>query len=491
MIGALSVVRAADAQRGAETTMTVRVHGTVFDSITRTPLAGARVAFVPAGALGTTPLATTTVANGTFDIALASGRWVAAIEHPRFDSLGVDLPVRRVDVPRAPQFTLALATPSAGTLMRALCGPQEHAGDVAMVGMVRPVASASGIDSAEVLVQWVDLTLTGGAFKRSIATRAARTNRDGWYVLCDVPAGAEVMAWAERGSATTGAVVTRISGAPTRFDLAIDASARDDATSHDQPRDSGGVRADDSRRPPLRSGNARYRIVVRSLSGRPVPNARARTLGHGFVLTDARGSAVLDSLPGGSQTLEVFAVGYVPERRVVEVGGEGAPPDTIVLAGLESVLDTIRVTVGRGANGFDARRTGKVGQFITAADIERENAPSTALLLRTRDNVRITYDRRGNAALLTGVAGDRFCQPMLIVDGFPRSLWGVPVARGIPSVNWVVHPEELGGVEIYNNSAEIPPQFKIWEDPKHRCGAIVFWTRESLGLPKAPPTVKP
>jgi hypothetical protein len=471
--------------------MAVRVQGTVFDSLTHTPLAGARVAFVPAGALGTTPLATTTAANGAFDMSLASGQWVAAIEHPRFDSLGVDLPARRIDVPHARQFTLALATPSTGTLMRAMCGSQERVGDVAMVGMVRPVAAASGIDSAEVVVQWVDLTLTHGAFKRSMATRAARTDRNGWYVLCGVPAGAEVMVWAERGSATTGAVVTRIGRAPARFDLALDASARADGPSRDQARDSPGVGADAARRPPLRSGTARYRIVVRSLSGQPVPNARARTLGHGFVLTDARGSAVLDSLPGGSQTLEVLAVGYVPERRVVEVGGEGAPPDTVVLAGLESVLDTIRVTAGRGANGFDARRLGKAGQFITAADIERENPPSTALLLRARDNVRITYDRRGNAALLTGVAGDRFCQPMFIVDGFPRRLALVPAARGIPGVNWIVHPDELGGVEIYNNSAEIPPQFKIWEDPKSRCGAIVFWTREALGLPKAPKSGSP
>jgi hypothetical protein len=53
--------------------------------------------------------------------------------------------------------------------------------------------------------------------------------------------------------------------------------------------------------------------------------------------------------------------------------------------------------------------------------------------------------------------------------------------------------EEIGGVEIYNSSASIPPQFKVWEDqdPRRRCGAIVFWTREKLGLPKAPKTGSP
>jgi hypothetical protein len=41
-----------------------------------------------------------------------------------------------------------------------------------------------------------------------------------------------------------------------------------------------------------------------------------------------------------------------------------------------------------------------------------------------------------------------------------------------------------GGVEIYTNPAKIPPQFMLWGPS---CGAILFWTREKLGFPKAPP----
>jgi hypothetical protein len=238
----------------------------------------------------------------------------------------------------------------------------------------------------------------------------------------------------------------------------------------------------------VRNGTARYRAVVRDVNGRPVPNARAQITGHRFVLTDLQGSVVIDSLRRGPQNLEVLAVGYVPERRVVQVGVDNAPADTIVLVALESVLDTVRVIAGRGGTGFDARRRGGVGQFITAADVERENPRNTASLLRTRDNVRLAYDRVGNASIALALgASDKGCRPLTLLDGFPMA--PVPTVRGVPSVNWAVLPEEIGGVEIYNNPAQVPPQFAIWGN--RTCGAIVFWTREKLGLPKAPRTNPP
>jgi hypothetical protein len=507
----LFAVRAAWAQQPSAEAPTT-VHGTVFDSLTHTPLAGARVAFVPAASLGTAPLATTTAANGTFEIGLASGRWLAAIEHPRFDSLGVDLPPRSVDVPRAKRFALVLTTPSVATITRAFCGPQQHASDVALVGMVRAGTAAPGLDSVEVLVQWVDLTLGRRGFARTLDTRSAHSDRNGWYVVCGVPAGAEVVAWAERRGATTGTIAISLPRTPARLDLVLDTTARAGASSSDlvrdsvaardsaAPRDSSRGRANDARRPPMLNGAARYRAIVRDLSGHPIPNARARTLGHRYVLSDERGAVMLDSLPGGSQTLEVLAVGYAPERRVVAASTDNTPLDTVVLASLKSVLDTVRVTVGRDATGFEARRRGRAGQFITAADIVRENPNTTSSLLRTRDGVHLVYDRRGDASIRVSVAGDTACKPHIFVDGFPTGSGksndtepAVPHMTGMPAVNWLVHPDEIGGVEIYTSPAQIPPEFAIWIKPPvtEACGAILFWTREKLGLPKAPPTDPP
>jgi hypothetical protein len=491
--GAVVLACAAAAQQPVVDAPTV-VHGTVFDSLTRTPLSGARVSFVPAAALGTPPLAITTDANGSFEIALASGRWLAAIEYPLFDALGVDLPARPVDVPRAKEFALTLVTPSPETVTRAFCGPRPHASDVAVVGMVRAGKAAAGLDSVEVLVQWVTLTLGRNGYARTVETRSARTSRDGWYVLCGVPAGADVVAWAERRGATTGTIETTLPRAPSRLDLVLDTTVRAASASIEAAADSvvgrnstaarntAGARANDARRPPMPNGTARYRAMVRDVAGHPVPNARARTLGHGYVLSDERGAVLLDSLPGGSQTLEVLAVGFAPDRRVVEASTGNTAVDTVVLASLKSLLDTIRVTAGRDEVGFEARRRGQVGQFITAADILRENPRTTSSLLRTREGVRLDYDRDGNAHIMTSVAG-RPCRPLVLIDGFPAA--PVPTVKGVPDVNWAFLPPEIGGVEIYTNPAQIPAKFAIWGD--RSCGAIMFWTREKLGLPKALP----
>lgn len=244
----------------------------------------------------------------------------------------------------------------------------------------------------------------------------------------------------------------------------------------------------------VRSGTAQYRAVVRDWSGRPVPNARARMLGHRYALTDEGGSVVLDSLPTGSQTLEVLALGYFPDRRLVEVRSDRAPADTIILTLLQSALDTVRVTSGRGVSGFDARRRGKVGQFITAADIERENPKNTTSLLRTRDGLRYTMDGVGNPFIAMIAGPGRTCQPKIFLDGFPLPP-PPPSIRGVASLNRALYPEDIGGVEIYNSPAIVPAQFvdpeQLTRSGIRICGAIVFWTREKLGMQRVPRTGPP
>jgi hypothetical protein len=48
-------------------------------------------------------------------------------------------------------------------------------------------------------------------------------------------------------------------------------------------------------------------------------------------------------------------------------------------------------------------------------------------------------------------------------------------------MDWLVHPDEIGGVEIYTNSAKIPSELARWG---RACATIAFWTRQALGLPK-------
>lgn len=180
----------------------------------------------------------------------------------------------------------------------------------------------------------------------------------------------------------------------------------------------------------------------------------------------------------------MIAIGFLPERRVVNVRLGDAPPDTVVLVSLKSVLDTIRVTAGQDETGFDRRRASKLGQFITAADVEKENPVNTTNLLRTRDGMRLQFDMNGNIHLITTAAPDT-CTPTILVDGFPANKIAVAKAKGHADLDWAVHPDEIGGVEIYNNPGLIPIEFQRWMPQPNNCGAIAIWTRERLNLPKA------
>ena len=232
----------------------------------------------------------------------------------------------------------------------------------------------------------------------------------------------------------------------------------------------------------------RHRTVVVDLAGRPVPNARVRLANGRVVLTDARGTALIDSLSLGKQVLDISAIGYTPEQRILDVraGAGSIPTDTVVLERLES-LDTARIVIA-GAVGFDARRNGPIGQFITAADIEREQPRNTIALLRPREGMKFTIDRGGNPSIeMNGGDKGRTCKPMVLIDGFPPPPTNTTIT-GLGYLNRVMHLDEIGGVELYTNPATIPPQFAIRGN--RACGAMVFWTRAKLNLPPASPSLQ-
>jgi hypothetical protein len=222
-------------------------------------------------------------------------------------------------------------------------------------------------------------------------------------------------------------------------------------------------------------------VFVRDMRGRPVTNARVRILGRSTARSDASGAVTFDSIAGGTQTLEVLSIGYQPERRTVDVAVRGEPTDTVVLASLSSVLDTVRITASRDPTGFELRRATRKGQFITAADVVSEDPVNTTHLLRTRPGLRYTFDRNG-FGFIEVTTLDRRCLPLILVDGFPPG--AAPAAPGQAVLDWIMHPDEIGGVEIYTSPGQVPAEFaRFAAGPP--CAAIVFWTRERLGLPKA------
>ena len=201
------------------------------------------------------------------------------------------------------------------------------------------------------------------------------------------------------------------------------------------------------------------------------------------VKTNDSGVFVLDSVAQGTQTLEVRALGYVPESRVVNVTA-GAPPDTIRMTSLKAMLDTIRVTAQRvydaDVSGFQERRLLGMGRYIGREEVERRNPYEFTNLLYGHPGVRVTFSQGRVSIAMRGVQG--LCTPAIFLDGYEQ------LVDDASDLNFMVQPEEIQGVEVYNSAPSTPAQF--WGRGGTGCRSIVVWTREVVrthGLLRTPP----
>jgi hypothetical protein len=274
----------------------------------------------------------------------------------------------------------------------------------------------------------------------------------------------------------------------------------------------------------------RLRAHVTDASGKPIAGARARVLGHRFAIGDDNGFVVLDSLPGGSQTLEVRALGFVPLTKAVHLSAASAVPDTIALTSVKALLDTVRITTGRlyaaDGNGFESRRKSGIGAYITRLEIDRLKPPSFVSLMLARPAFNIRNDPNGDQHIEMKAPWGGSCSPAVWIDGelivtpagpTAGAYMSAPLAKGggtagadaqgnavnpsggssiapsttprepvgILELNWLVRPEEIEGVELYRRPMEIPARFTT--GGFQGCGAIVIWTRWRLSLSQGPP----
>jgi hypothetical protein len=202
------------------------------------------------------------------------------------------------------------------------------------------------------------------------------------------------------------------------------------------------------------------------------------------VVTDARGRFRIRDVMSGTYLLVVRHIGFRPVAQLAGVVEGDTLRLSIQIEAANPSLDTVRINATYDPAGFAWRRALGVGQFITAADIDRENPRTTTSLIRTRDAMRYTLDKGGHPFVAMSAGPKRICTPFVLLDGFPIPAGSTPSVAGLPTLDWALHPPEIGGVEIYVNPSQVPAQFATFKartDPN--CGVIVFWTRERLGIP--------
>jgi len=291
---------------------TVTVRGTVFDSITRRPIRDANVQLLGAdSALSSVHFATTSDSSGAFLVSgVQAGRYVMAFFTPALDTLGLEVKDRVVEIGPGKSF-VALATPSPATVIAGLCGVDSAGASVAtrtglLIGHVRDARSESAVENGTVNVTWPAADATTGSLRVVDRQGVAHTRTGGWFALCGVPREVALTVRAGRGADSSGAIEVSIPSTGLRhltLSLASQASRR---------------------------GRVVGRVIAEAQ--RPVVSARVGlTNGDREVLTSDAGTFALDSVPSGTQSLSIRAIGYAQQTVLIQVDDDATVHSEITL----------------------------------------------------------------------------------------------------------------------------------------------------------------
>lgn len=476
-------------QPTAATAVRSAVTGVVYDSVAGRPLAGASVQLTGlADSVAGRSSSAVTDREGRFAFReLAPGRYAAGFYHDILDSMGIEGVPVVVDVGRADR-ELHLATPSSRTMIRTLCGPAAVGDSVGLLlGHVLETSSGGPLPGAVVTVEWGETLIQRGQVGLRNVSSSATAIGPGWFAVCDVPAAVELTVSASNGADSSGFVNLEVPNAGVRqatFYVGgarrVPAMAIDTLTPVDTAVTVLGVEM-------VWRGDALLAGSVLDENGRPVAGARVLVRGtNRSAVTNDRGYFGIDSLPGGTHTVEAKALGYLPAATTVHLATERPAQAEIFIGDRAVTLETVRVQAtlvfSRNLARFQTNRDRNPGGvFVGPREIERFRGMRFSNLVQNIPGVRLSY--QGGFSVLMDFTGTDdgqsrgLCVPQIYMDG-RRSFYTAAEIEGL------YRADELAGVEVYVRAAQRPAEF---QDASSNCGAIVVWTRPELRRPGTPP----
>lgn len=468
-----SVAALAPAPLGAQQgqpTVRARISGVVFDSLASRPLAGALVQLVPAQE-ATRAWSAHTGANGAFSFdSVEAGTYLLGFYHALLDSLGVTPPLSRIEVRAGRDVRVPLAIPSGPTLRVAFCGRRALTDTLGLlIGYVRSATDGMPRARSSVRVQWSELVIGADGIRRMTPMVGGETSEQGGVAVCGLPVGGSVLVRAWNGSDSSGFAELEVPSTgllrrdlfvgPVRTEMVRDPIA--DSTGADS---SGAVST-------VWRGSAMVRGVVRRPDGAALAGARLTVFGTGIEdTTTSLGTYGMRSLPPGTHTLEVRALGHLPIRRPVDIMEGGETVVDLRLDALGVVLDTIRVRAravyeSRERREIEQRRRQGFGTFMDEEFIEKRQPFYVADLFRMTPGVRLVRGTFGERILMRGMGFSEFCYPTVYVDG-------MRVMNIDGDLDAVVNVSSIRFVEVYPRAGMVPAQFQAFEG----CGSVVIWT---------------
>lgn len=457
------------------------IRGTVFDSLlSQRRLAGAEV-FLE----GLDRRAYTDSLGAFVFEALPQGPYRIGFGHESLDSLGAT-GVRWMVQLGPEDAVVELATPAERSLLERRCRASLPDELGVVTGVVEDADRRARAAGARVELEWTTTTLSSSAGLRvasEVERRSAITDDAGVFVLCGVPIGTPLLMRVEAGSRGGAALVLDLG--ERRFAVQRVVIGRT---------------PEGSKALPLTG-------VVRRPDGVLVAEASVELLGLAHsARTDSDGRFVLPLARPGTVTVEVRAIGFEPQRRIVGVSADGAAPLTVTLRPVAQQLAELTATAD--AVGFLRRRgSHPYGTFLTRDDIARLNPERTEDALRLATGANFPAGR--GVPQMELLPGGR-CVPTVFVDGRPvdevvigsgdvqlpssPALGLEALARpssedpGKPGYRYPlrVAPEDVYGIEVYDRRARVPPELagRVFMDADRflrtvHCGVFI-WTRAAM-----------
>ena len=418
------------------------VRGVVYDSVARRPLSGAVVQLVLASDPARSISSVETNVRGEFVIgALVAGKYIIGFQHAALDTLALLSPMQLVEVTPGGRREVSLAVPSPRTIVTAVCHSPPDDSSGLVIGMLRDARTGLPLDTGYALARWSELIIEKGGLSQFEDHTQSIVNKDGWFVLCNVPGMDDLLLTGGIGSDSSGfqAVPVPSSGL-VRRDIFL-------------------------------GGRATVRGTVRSERNQPIQNARVSFFGHGApIRVDSTGAFVIYDAPAGSQTFEARAIGYAAQQVPMQLRAGADSTVPITLTSIKRVMDTIQVVATRLYNrdsfGFLRRKKqGAGGYFVDEAWI-RKNRPFDAFQILNRiPSLHVSYSSSFQRnVLMRGHGGS--CQPTLYMNGAKMT------SELLADLDLWASPAEIEGIEVYRE-IDAPAQFHDFNN----CGAIVIWTR--------------
>ena len=442
------------------------IRGSVIDSLHDSLLRGALVRIENTTHDGITD------SLGAYRIdSVPAGMHRLIVMHPLLDTLGISLVTPPLNFPAGETRIVELAIPSGETLVSLFCPPARRAlGPAALVGFVRDADSEGAAQGAKVSLLYYESDPLG--LKKTPRVREQQIGPDGRYRICGLPATMSGKLQVFRNGVQTGEVPVELGGSGNTDQLlamrsmSISSSVQVVAAA---PNDTG------AKKPAMVRGKARVAGRVLNKYGQPIVGARVELQNTGAATkTRANGEFTLDSLPSGTQTLEVRQLGFSPTEVAVELSSTSSQNVTVKMADYVPVLSEMRVTAQRERGlsdvGFADRKKSGMGYYLDADQLKMRQTNQFSDMLRTVPGVRVVPGGNGTNVITSSRDPTGGCVTFY-VDGAP---WQQMTPGDLDTY---VRPEEVAALEVYNGSTT-PPQFQ--QPGQTGCTTVVIWTERRI-----------